>query len=72
MLAVKEARVGDFNGKSLSTLSSSIVEMDPEIPQGLHLRSWCAPKPWAQPFTSDVITVRIGCMGLRVSSRAQQ
>ena len=39
VIAVKEARVGDFNGRSLSTLSSSIVELDPDIPQAGALRS---------------------------------
>lgn len=42
MLSVKGARVGDFSGKSLSTLNTSILEIDPDIPQAGILRSWYA------------------------------
>lgn len=40
VLAVKAARVGDFNGKTLSTLNSSQCLMDPPIQQAQELRSW--------------------------------
>lgn len=41
VLAIKNARVGDFNGKTLSTVGSSTVVMDPhDIPEALQLRQW--------------------------------
>ena len=40
---LQDARVGDFNGRSLSSLSSSVLEMEPDLPQAGTLRNWCAP-----------------------------
>jgi replication factor A1 len=41
VLAVKNARVGDFNGRSLSTLNSSTVLVDPmDRPETGALRTW--------------------------------
>ena len=40
MVAIKTARVGDFNGKTLSTLSTSLVDVDPDIPEAGRLRNW--------------------------------
>lgn len=41
IVAVKGARVGDFNGKTLSTVSSSTVLLDPvDPPEAGQLRSW--------------------------------
>lgn len=40
ILAVKGARVGDFNGRTLSTVSSSNVAIDPDIPEAGTLRHW--------------------------------
>jgi replication factor A1 len=41
VLAVKNARVGDFNGRSLSTLNSSTVLLEPvDRPETGALRSW--------------------------------
>eukprot|EP00878_Enallax_costatus_P012473 GHUV01013026.1.p1 GENE.GHUV01013026.1~~GHUV01013026.1.p1 ORF type:complete len:867 (+),score=301.03 GHUV01013026.1:206-2806(+) len=40
VLAVKSARVGDFNGKSLSTLGSSSVVVEPDRPEAGYLRTW--------------------------------
>lgn len=40
VLAVKSARVGDFNGKTLSTLNTSLVSLDPDIPEAGMLRNW--------------------------------
>lgn len=46
VLAVKAARVGDFNGKSLSTISTSRLTMDPpDLPEAGNLRNWCAAVP---------------------------
>lgn len=47
VLALKGARVGDFNGKSLSTLNSSTVLIDPERPETAALRSWCGEQAYA-------------------------
>ncbi|KFM22959.1 Replication protein A 70 kDa DNA-binding subunit [Auxenochlorella protothecoides] len=41
VLAVKNARVGDFNGKTLSTVSSSTVLIDPpDVAEAARLRAW--------------------------------
>lgn len=40
VLAVKTARVGDFNGKTLSTLGGSLLNLDPDIPEAGTLRNW--------------------------------
>jgi replication factor A1 len=41
VLAVKNARVGDFNGRSLSTLNSSTVLVEPvDRPETNALRAW--------------------------------
>ena len=33
VLAIKGARIGEFNGgKNLSTLSSTVIQIDPDIP----------------------------------------
>lgn len=41
IVAVKSARVGDFNGKTLSTVGSSTVVIDPpEVPEAIQLRQW--------------------------------
>ena len=40
VLAVKGARVGDFNGKNVSSISTSQVLIDQNIPECVHLRKW--------------------------------
>ncbi|KZC11216.1 Replication protein A 70 kDa DNA-binding subunit [Dufourea novaeangliae] len=41
VLAIKGARVGEFNGgKSLSTIGSSVLQIDPDIPEAHRLRGW--------------------------------
>eukprot|EP00803_Ostreobium_quekettii_P006045 evm.model.scf_430.4 EVM.evm.TU.scf_430.4 scf_430:16968-25836(+) len=41
VIAVKGARVGDFSGKNLSTISSSQVDVDPtDVPEVATLRQW--------------------------------
>ena len=42
VIAVKSARVGDFNGKTLSTISTSLVDLDPDVPEAAQLRNWWA------------------------------
>ena len=43
VLALKGARIGDFNGRTLSTLGSSSISIDPDIQETAALRQWCAP-----------------------------
>lgn len=41
VLAIKSARIGEFNGgKNLSTMMSSVMQIDPDIPQAHKLRGW--------------------------------
>lgn len=41
VVAIKGARIGEFNGgKNLSTLMSSVVQVDPDIPEAHKLRGW--------------------------------
>ena len=42
ILALKNAKIGDFNGRTLSTTSSTSVTLDPDIPEAGHLRQWYA------------------------------
>ncbi|XAR63809.1 hypothetical protein NMG60_11023902 [Bertholletia excelsa] len=40
IVAIKSLRVGDFQGVSLSTLSRSVVMVNPDTPESKKLRSW--------------------------------
>ena len=40
VVAVKGARVSDFGGRSLSTLMSSLLILEPDIPEAHQLRGW--------------------------------
>lgn len=40
VVAIKGARVSDFNGRSLSTIMSSMLSLDPDIPEAHKLRGW--------------------------------
>ena len=40
VVAVKGARVSDFGGRSLSTIMSSLLMVDPDIPEAHQLRGW--------------------------------
>ncbi|KAG7204042.1 hypothetical protein KM043_001901 [Ampulex compressa] len=41
VLAIKGVRIGEFNGgKNLSTIGSSVVQIDPDIPEAHRLRGW--------------------------------
>lgn len=40
VIFIKACRVGDYNGRSLSTAPSSIVEIDPDHPRSFQLKSW--------------------------------
>ncbi|XP_072749031.1 replication protein A 70 kDa DNA-binding subunit [Anoplolepis gracilipes] len=41
IIAIKGARIGEFNGgKNLSLLNSSVLEKDPDLPEAHRLRGW--------------------------------
>ncbi|GMH33864.1 hypothetical protein BSKO_01698 [Bryopsis sp. KO-2023] len=40
IVSVKNVRVGDFNGKNLSTIGSSRIEINADIPEVAELRQW--------------------------------
>ena len=40
VVAIKGARVSDFGGRSLSTMMSSLLLVDPDIPEAHQLRGW--------------------------------
>lgn len=40
VVAIKGARLSDFGGRSLSTLFSSTVMVNPDIPEAIRLRAW--------------------------------
>ncbi|KAK7208245.1 replication factor-a protein 1 [Myxozyma melibiosi] len=40
VIAAKGAKVGDFNGRSLSLLQSSTLTVNPDIPESFKLRGW--------------------------------
>lgn len=41
VLAIKGSRVGEFNGgKNLSTISATVLQLDPDIPEAHRLRGW--------------------------------
>lgn len=40
VVAIKGARVSDYNGVSLSSLSSSVVQVNPDLPQSHELKGW--------------------------------
>jgi hypothetical protein len=40
-LACKAVRVSDFGGKSLGTVGSTVLEVNPDIREAGQLRSWC-------------------------------
>lgn len=40
VLAVKNGRIGDFNGKNISTISCTSVDLDPQVPETNNLKEW--------------------------------
>lgn len=40
VLAIKGCKVSDFGGRSLSTQFSSLLNIDPDIPEAHQLRGW--------------------------------
>lgn len=42
-MAVKATKIGDYGGRSLSTVNDSIIEINPDLPDAHNLVGW-----WAQ------------------------
>ncbi|OHT09105.1 Replication protein A 70 kDa DNA-binding subunit [Tritrichomonas foetus] len=40
VISIKEAKIGEFHGKNLGTTSSSILTIDPQVPEAQKLLSW--------------------------------
>ena len=40
MLAVKNGRVGEFQGKNIGTVGSSHIDIEPDLVEGAQLRHW--------------------------------
>ena len=40
-LACKALRISDFGGKSLGSVGSSSFDVNPDVPEAGHLRTWC-------------------------------
>lgn len=40
VVAIRGCRVSDFNGKSLGTMQTSVIEYAPDIPEATRLRDW--------------------------------
>merc|ERR1719215_732842 len=40
VVAIKGVRVGDYGGRSLSTLNSSHIEMNPDVPEAHKMTAW--------------------------------
>jgi replication factor A1 len=40
ILALKNAKIGDFNGRTLSTTSATTLTIDPDVPEAGRLRHW--------------------------------
>lgn len=56
ILAIKGARLSDFGGRSLSTLYSSTLMINPDIPEAYKLRGWWVSYLYHYGFT-DIINL---------------
>jgi replication factor A1 len=52
VISVKDARVSSFRGRTLSANQSSILRIDPEIPEAFALRRWALTVPDFRAFQS--------------------
>ncbi|KAL4570238.1 hypothetical protein LXL04_025889 [Taraxacum kok-saghyz] len=58
VLALKSARVSDFNGKSIGTISTSQLCIEPDFPEGKRLKTWFDNIGRNSPSVSLSITTR--------------
>lgn len=56
VIAIKGAKVSDFNGRSLSMFNSSSLMVDPEIPEGFALQGWYLSRGKEQAFQTMATT----------------
>ena len=40
VIEVKGAKIGDYNGRNLGSLSSTAITLNPDIPEGQELHMW--------------------------------
>ena len=40
ILAAKSVRVGDFSGKTLSSVGATLLTVNPDLPDAARLRNW--------------------------------
>ncbi|KAK1692650.1 hypothetical protein QYE76_009347 [Lolium multiflorum] len=52
ILALKSGRIGDFNGRSVGTISSSCLNINPDFPEAERLRQWYITEGKNAAFTS--------------------
>ncbi|EIW60181.1 replication factor-a protein [Trametes versicolor FP-101664 SS1] len=60
VIAFKGAKVGDFQGRSLSMMSSSSLIINPDIPEAHHLRGWYDAAGAEQTYQSHTNTMSSG------------
>ena len=51
-IAIKNVRISDFGGRSLSTMRNSMIEMNPDIPEAHRLKGWYEAGGKQQAFSS--------------------
>ncbi|CAM0958421.1 unnamed protein product [Alopecurus aequalis] len=61
ILALKSGLVGDFNGRSVSTISSSFLKINPDFPDAERLRQWYMTEGKNAAFSS--LSGRMSSMG---------
>ncbi|KAH9945846.1 replication factor-a protein [Epithele typhae] len=64
VIAFKGVKVGDFQGRSLSMVSSSTMVVNPDIPEAHHLRGWFDATGSEQTFQAHTNTMSSGGGGV--------
>jgi len=67
ILAIKGARVSDYNGVSLSTISNTVLQINPDLPQCHELRGWYEAEG-SSITTTSLTTARTGAGGGDIGS----
>ena len=67
ILAIKGAKVSDYNGVSLSTISNTTLQINPDLPQCHELRGWYEAEG-SSITTSSLTTARTGAGGGDIGS----
>lgn len=66
ILAVKAGRISAFSGKSVGTISTTQLIVDPDLPEAQQLRAWFDSEGKAKPFQS---ISREGGAGINIETR---